>query len=183
METFSAILALWEGKSLVMVYSRHKGQWCGALMCTQASGWANSRYAGDLSCHLAHYDVVVMFCLFWWLPSVVGSIDEIWRCPCIIVSPISVLRWLHYWQRTYDIMITSLLRRNDIATLLLRRVSAGLLLLWVQGPISHTVWKNTLPNIVKIRTVLERLIIIVYVTTAELSWDVKTFVFVVIRET
>ena len=41
----------------------HKGQWREALMfsliCAWTNGWANNRYAGDLS-HRAHYNVIVM---------------------------------------------------------------------------------------------------------------------------
>ena len=46
------------------VNSPHKGQWRGALMisliCAWTNGWVNSRYAGDLRCHRAHYDITVM---------------------------------------------------------------------------------------------------------------------------
>ena len=49
--------------------SPHKGQWHGALMfsfiCVWISGWVNSREAGDLIRHRAHYDVTVMN---WYLP-------------------------------------------------------------------------------------------------------------------
>ena len=41
--------------------SPHKGQWRGALMFLWSApwinGWVNSSEAGDLRCHLAHYDV------------------------------------------------------------------------------------------------------------------------------
>ena len=36
------------------VDSPHKGQWCGAF----DNGWANTRDAGDLKRHPAHYDVI-----------------------------------------------------------------------------------------------------------------------------
>ena len=46
------------------VNSPHKGQWRGALMstliCARINGWVNNREAGDLRCHRAHYDVIVM---------------------------------------------------------------------------------------------------------------------------
>ena len=46
------------------VNSPHKGQWRGALMfsliCAWINGWVNSRKAGDLRRHRAHYDVIVM---------------------------------------------------------------------------------------------------------------------------
>ena len=44
--------------------SPHKGQWHGALMfplvCGWINDWANTRDAGDLRRHRAHYDVIVM---------------------------------------------------------------------------------------------------------------------------
>ena len=59
---FSALLASWSRNS--PVNSPHKGQWCGALMfcliCAWINAWVNSREAGDLRCHRAHYDVIVM---------------------------------------------------------------------------------------------------------------------------
>ena len=44
--------------------SPHKGQWHGALMfsliCAWINGWVDNHEAGDLRCHCAHYDVIVM---------------------------------------------------------------------------------------------------------------------------
>ena len=46
------------------VNSPHKDQWRGAsmfsLICAWINSWVNNREAGDLRCHLAHYDVIVM---------------------------------------------------------------------------------------------------------------------------
>ena len=46
------------------VNSPHKGQWHGALMFylirAWINGWVNNRKAGDLICHRAHYDGIVM---------------------------------------------------------------------------------------------------------------------------
>ena len=70
METFSALMALCVGNSLVN--SPHKGQWRGALMfsliCAWINGWVNNREAGGLRRHRAHYDVTVMICIMtiWW---------------------------------------------------------------------------------------------------------------------
>ena len=65
METFSALLAFVRGIHRSPEKSLHKGQWCRALMftliCARKSGWVNNREAGDLRCHRAHYDVIVMF--------------------------------------------------------------------------------------------------------------------------
>ena len=64
METFSALLAICAGNSLVTVNSPHKGQWRGALMfsliCTWINRWGNNRDAGDLRRNRTHYDVIVM---------------------------------------------------------------------------------------------------------------------------
>ena len=64
METFSALLALCAGNSLVPVNSPHKGQWRGALMfsliCAWINGWVSNREAGDLRHHHAYYDATVM---------------------------------------------------------------------------------------------------------------------------
>ena len=46
------------------VNSSHKGQWHGALMFSLIyawlNSWVNNRKAGDLRCHPAHHDVIVM---------------------------------------------------------------------------------------------------------------------------
>ena len=64
METFSALLALVPGIHRSPVNFAHKGQWRGTLMfsliCASINGWVNSRKAGDLRRHLAHYDVTIM---------------------------------------------------------------------------------------------------------------------------
>ena len=63
METFSALLVICAGNST------YKGQWRGALMfsliCVWINGWANSRGAGDLRRHRAHYDVAVIYNWLW----------------------------------------------------------------------------------------------------------------------
>ena len=64
METFSALLALCEGKPLVTSGFPHKGQRGRAsmfsLICTWTNVWANNQDASDLRCHCTHYDVTVM---------------------------------------------------------------------------------------------------------------------------
>ena len=63
METFSALLAICAGNSPAPG-EQHEGQWRGALMfsliCAWINGWVNNGEAGDLRCHRAHYDVIVM---------------------------------------------------------------------------------------------------------------------------
>ena len=65
METFSVLLALCVGNSLVPVNSPHKGQWRGALMfsliCAWINDWVNNRQAGDLRHHCGHYGVNEMY--------------------------------------------------------------------------------------------------------------------------
>ena len=57
----------------------HKGQWREALMfsliCAWLNGWVNNREAGDLRCHPAHYDVIVM-----WLVEII--LDKVQYCTC-----------------------------------------------------------------------------------------------------
>ena len=57
------------------VNSPHKGQWRGALMFSLIyiwiNGWVNNRVAGDLRCHLTHYDIIVMTCFFLFTPAFV----------------------------------------------------------------------------------------------------------------
>ena len=64
METFSALLAICAGNSLVTGGCPHKGQCRGALVfsliCTWINRWVNSGDAGDLRRHHAHYDVTIM---------------------------------------------------------------------------------------------------------------------------
>ena len=62
MNTLSLLLAHCEGNIPLT-----KGQWCGAFMfsliCTWTNRWENTRDAGDLRRHRAHYDVTVMRCM------------------------------------------------------------------------------------------------------------------------
>ena len=48
------------------VNSRHKGQWCGALMfsliCAWTNTWINTWDAGDLRRHHTHYGITLMWC-------------------------------------------------------------------------------------------------------------------------
>ena len=64
MVTFSALLAICAGNSLVTGEFPALSQWRGALMfsyvCAWMNGWVNNREAGDLRRHRAHYDVTVM---------------------------------------------------------------------------------------------------------------------------
>ena len=69
METFSVLLAICAGNSLVNF--PHKGQRRGALMfsliCVWINGWVNNREAGDLRRYRAHYDVIVMVHVIFFL--------------------------------------------------------------------------------------------------------------------
>ena len=62
METFPRYWPFFLGKP--PMDSPHKGQWCGALMCSLicdcTNGWANNRDVGEFRRHRAHYDVTVI---------------------------------------------------------------------------------------------------------------------------
>ena len=64
METFSCYWPFKQGIHLSPVNSPHKSQWRWALMfsliCVWIHGWVNNGEAGDLRCHRAHYDDIVM---------------------------------------------------------------------------------------------------------------------------
>ena len=48
--------------------------WCFFFIYARINGWINNREAGDLRCHLAHYDVIVMgkmTSLYWVGPLVI----------------------------------------------------------------------------------------------------------------
>ena len=86
------------------VNSPHKGQWRGALMfsliCAWNDGWVNTREAGDLRNHRAHYYVIVMDLrpIRWFkLMPIIAAIFttscgriEIWLC----YTDRRMIRWL-----------------------------------------------------------------------------------------
>ena len=61
---FRVLLAICEGIHRSSVDSPHQGRWHGALMfyltCAWTNGSANIRDAGDLRCHIVHFDVTDM---------------------------------------------------------------------------------------------------------------------------
>ena len=65
MVTFSVLLSLCVGIPWSLVNFLHKGQWRRALMFSLISTWinccVNNCEAGDLRCHHAHYDAIVMW--------------------------------------------------------------------------------------------------------------------------
>ena len=89
METFSALLAICAGNSVVTGEFPHKGQWRGALVfpliCAWINGWVNNGVAGDLRRHRVHYYITVMdsslqaslkeitICLNIWTPQCNGG--------------------------------------------------------------------------------------------------------------
>ena len=70
METFSALLALCAGNSLVTGEFLAKRPvtrtFDDFLICAWINGWVDNPEAGDLRRHRAHYDVIVM-CLLSWM--------------------------------------------------------------------------------------------------------------------
>ena len=73
METFSPLLALCAGNSLVPGEFPAQRPVMETLMfsliCVWINDWINNREAADLRCYDAHYDVIVMVrsCLFRWI--------------------------------------------------------------------------------------------------------------------
>ena len=86
METFSELPAICVGNSPVTgefpLQRPYKGQWHGALVfsliCPWLNGWVNNREAGDLRCHRAHYDVIVMIASCCLPPRALKSIWAIY---------------------------------------------------------------------------------------------------------
>ena len=74
MESFPRYWPFVRGIHRSAVNSPHKGQWRGAmilfLICALINGCVNTREAGDLWRHSAHYDVTIMFlwcpCVLYW---------------------------------------------------------------------------------------------------------------------
>ena len=68
-EHFPRYLPFVRGIHRSPVNSPHKGQWRGALMfsliCVWINGRVNNREAGDLRRYRAHYDVTVMFYVYF----------------------------------------------------------------------------------------------------------------------
>ena len=97
------------------VNSPHKGQWRGALLfpliCAGMNGWVNTRKAGDLRRHRAHYYVIVMRSLAFGTTHChhMNRFAHDWHLACCQctgtcshVSPIhdDVIKWKHfprYW--------------------------------------------------------------------------------------
>ena len=79
METFSALLALWASP----VDSPHKAQWRRALVFSWIwvwiNGWVNSREAGDLRRHRAHYDDTAMTHVTLWRGNDIRLTGPFWR--------------------------------------------------------------------------------------------------------
>ena len=77
------------------VNSPHKGQWRRALMfsliCAWIEGSVKNREAGDLRCHCAHYDVIVMRHTCQILPSY--SVTYNWFIPFIMPCPVNRHHW------------------------------------------------------------------------------------------
>ena len=91
------------------VNSPHKGQWRGALMFslihTWINVWVNKRKAGDLRRHRAHYDVIVM--ILWRQWSICAYCGVMMLGSCLIVT----------LKQTHNVIITSLLRRQNDFTM------------------------------------------------------------------
>ena len=78
-----------------LVNSPHKGKWRGALMfsliCVWINAWVNNREAGELRCHRAHYNIIVMYLMTlsdWMMSCQPGS---------QVIVTVSEQRWKHRW--------------------------------------------------------------------------------------
>ena len=90
-ETFPRCWPFVRGIHRSSANSPHKGQWRGALMfsliCAWTNGWVNNRYAGDLRCHCAHYDVTRV----WWHQTVVEKYIISHKIDTLLCFLVSVL--------------------------------------------------------------------------------------------
>ena len=101
METFPRSWPFLRGVHRSPVNSADKGQWRGALMfsllCARIYIWVNNREAGDLRCHRAHCDVIVMW-LWYYGPSI-----EHYRCqktnPPLTFRPTVFLKRSTVWKK------------------------------------------------------------------------------------
>ena len=74
------------------VNSPHKGQWRRAsmfsLICAWINGWVKNREAADSRRHRVHYDVIVMWKIWWLITHSNKILNEIWvrsrRCSCLV---------------------------------------------------------------------------------------------------
>ena len=82
------------------VNSPPKGQWRGALMfsfvCAWINGWVGNREAGDLRCHRAHFDVIVMGEPFKIIKLPL-YLKWTWgvRCSSVVLSIIFLFSWFY----------------------------------------------------------------------------------------
>ena len=106
METFSALLAFCAGNSPV---TGHKGQWREALMfsliCARMNAWVNNCGAGDLRCHRAHYDVIVMMYVDTVFGQIVYSMFLLSRVVYGKIYHITILRMVWWFDIKLQIRI------------------------------------------------------------------------------
>ena len=80
------------------VNSPHKGQWRGALMssliCAWINGWVNTRNAGYLRRHHAHYDVILVFLIKMYVHGIESFVPGVcgWDLKWVIFKHIHVSR-------------------------------------------------------------------------------------------
>ena len=89
METFPRNWPFVRGIHRSPVNSPHKGQWGGALMFSliyvSIKDWVNNHEAGDLRRYRAHYDVMVMLCIFQGYS--IGTGAFVWSSQCHCSNP------------------------------------------------------------------------------------------------
>ena len=87
METFSTLLAICVGNSLVTGEFPTQRPVMFSFICTWINDWVNNREAGDLGCHCAHYDITVM----------VGSTSSAFSVDSHLCCDISSVWTITYW--------------------------------------------------------------------------------------
>ena len=100
METFSVLLGLCAGNSLVSSEfpSRRPVTWSFDVFFDLSgwNGWVNNCEAGDLRCHHAHYDIIVMakLSMFWTMLSLM----ELASASCNLTEK----KWFLWWSHQTD---------------------------------------------------------------------------------
>ena len=101
MATFSEYWPFVPGIHWPPVNSSHKGQWHGALMFSLICVWintcVNNRKAGDLRCHWAHYDLIVMSTIYGFNFKIVKN-----ELSNVIFSGSSLNNYNHYHHYQYN---------------------------------------------------------------------------------
>ena len=134
------------------VNSPHKGQWRGAwkfsLMCAWINGWVNNSKAGDLRCHRAHYDVIVM---------IIVLLNIHWNTCDVTVASVAKQDttrqdttrhgFQQVWPSDLDRCTESLQQFRPSLYSLTWWHGITLIPAWISNCIRHKVWDDKLPRL------------------------------------